>query len=346
MLRSVGTLYDSTDEIGTAVYTGRSNPSTAEGAIRENSRQQSHDNHCQLVGMAQRYGAIFVCLTILERWLELGIRPKITDDIISKIFSLSQNLTRPGNRQDESCMGSTWKERLHNLLQNPMDDLLGIKHLVHETRRFLWRAALPPCQDDHLIVAPSKIPMAEQGLFAACHLPAHAICCYYSGNVHSTQSSQSSCMLPNASYLIRIGTLSRKPWWHETLGLGIPKGYLDDENQAGLSADCLACGYLSLQEQWDQIMEDTYKTAEFYVDPSTNQNIKARFINDCLQEDSYNVKFVLDECTERAVVVTLRDIQEGEELYVSYGQAYWDSLEATTGIVPQTLMGASQTTGN
>jgi SET domain len=311
----------------------------------DSSQMVQMDENSHRIGMAQRYGAIFVCLTILERWLELAIRPtrKVSDDI-STIFCMSHCWMQRGRNKDDKEPASKCiiplNEILHNLLKNPLDDLMGIKNLVNETRRFLWRSAMEPSQDDHLTVAHSKIPMAEQGLFAACHLPADTICCYYSGDVHSSRSSQSSFMLPDPSYLLRIGTLSLQPWWHETLSLGIHQAYYENQSGVQKSTILLAAVFLSLRDQWDQIMCDASKV-EFYVDHSTNLNSKARFINDCLQEDSYNVKFVLDERTERAQVVTLREIEIGEELYVSYGQAYWDSQEATTGIVPQSLMGSS-----
>jgi hypothetical protein len=337
-------------EKGNAVtVNGGSIPLTDDAATnQEDSRKQTQvDKYSQRVAMAQHYGAIFVCLTILERWLELAIRPnrKVSNDI-STIFCMSQSWIRTeNNNEGHASMGSSLNEKLRNLLENTLDDLAGIKNLVDGTRRFLWTAALKPSIDDHLTVASSKITIAEQGLFAACHLPADTICCYYSGNIHSARSVQSSSLLPDASYLLRIGTMSKQPWWHETLRFGVHQVY--NENQAGVEkrSNLLASAYLSLQEQWDHIMVNSSATAEFYVDHSTNVSSKARFINDCLQEGLYNVKFVRDERTERAAVVTLREIEVGEELYVSYGQAYWDSLEANTGIVPQRLRGPSRVDG-
>ncbi|CAB9510809.1 SET domain [Seminavis robusta] len=268
---------------------------------------------------AQRYGSVFVGLMILERWLELGDRPD--QEVLAPMFTVF----------GQDCL----REKLRQLCENPVDDLNGIKSLVHFTRRLLWESAVDPSSDDHLIVGRSKIPRAQQGLFAARHLPANRIICYYSGDIHSTQSSQSKSMLSDASYLLRIGTVSRQPWWYNVLG--------GNDNSVD-SQDSRAIAALCSRDKWDEIVGEATATPELYVDP-TNPTIKARYINDCLKDDFYNVTFVLEPNNERAAVVTLRDIQAGEELYVSYGRAYWDSMEATTGMVPQRL-GASSNDNN
>lgn len=252
---------------------------------------------------AQQYGATFVSLVLLERWLELGTRPsKELLGNMSAVFSV----TGDGKRLNESLI---------RLLENPVDDLKELKNLANNARRLLWRRSLDPAEDSHLQIGTSKIPKAQLGLFAAKDFPPNTICCYYSGDIHSAKSSQSSDMLSDASYLLRIGTVSSEPWWYNAL-------QTDDSSKP-------------LSKEWDAIMEACANT-EFFVDP-TNLRIKARYINDCLCSDQYNVEFVWDPRGERAAVVTLRKIRAGEELYVSYGQAYWESMEATSGIVPQRL---------
>lgn len=57
------------------------------------------------------------------------------------------------------------------------------------------------------------------------------------------------------------------------------------------------------------------------VDSGPLLHIKARFINDPLNERLVNCKFVPER--SRAAVVATRDIQLGEELFVSYGPGYW-----------------------
>ena len=59
------------------------------------------------------------------------------------------------------------------------------------------------------------------------------------------------------------------------------------------------------------------------VDPGPLPQIKARYINDPLSEDSVNCKYVPEPEMDRCAVVATRDIQCDEELFVSYGEAYW-----------------------
>ena len=62
------------------------------------------------------------------------------------------------------------------------------------------------------------------------------------------------------------------------------------------------------------------------VDPRLLPHIKARYINDPLNEDTINCRFVPEEF--RAAVVATREIRPGEELFASYGDAYWSQHEA------------------
>jgi hypothetical protein len=60
---------------------------------------------------------------------------------------------------------------------------------------------------------------------------------------------------------------------------------------------------------------------DLLVDSGPLLHIKARYINDPLNEMFVNCKFVPEQ--SRAAVVATRDIQLGEELFVSYGPGYW-----------------------
>ena len=280
---------------------------------------------------ARNYGATFICLALLERWLELGVRPS-NQDMFHRAFQLILVVNQPSHSRTSNNLNTASDFSNEKLLQNlelllwkdpQFDDLPLLKELVKATRRKLWNNQMEPCLDKHLLVGPSKIPGADMGLFAARDIPENAICCYYYGDVHSIRSSQK---LPDASYLLRIGTVAAKPWWYPSL-LPVPSLLDGEEDHADDS-------YLWLRQEWDRVGFQT--TKEFFVDP-TDRDIKARYINDCLQSTRYNVTFVLDPQRERAAVVTLRPICSGEELYVSYGQPYWSSLEATTGIVPRQL---------
>ena len=59
------------------------------------------------------------------------------------------------------------------------------------------------------------------------------------------------------------------------------------------------------------------------VDPLPLVNVKARYINDPMDEDLCNVKFVAQVNEYRCAVVATREIRVGEELLVSYGDHYW-----------------------
>jgi hypothetical protein len=61
---------------------------------------------------------------------------------------------------------------------------------------------------------------------------------------------------------------------------------------------------------------------EIFVDAGPSCTIiKARYMNDPLNESAVNCQFIPEEW--RAVVVTTRDILPGEELFASYGEYYW-----------------------
>jgi hypothetical protein len=62
------------------------------------------------------------------------------------------------------------------------------------------------------------------------------------------------------------------------------------------------------------------------VDPRLLPHIKARYINDPLNEDMINCRFVPEEF--RAAVVATREIRPGQELFASYGNAYWSQHES------------------
>jgi SET domain len=66
------------------------------------------------------------------------------------------------------------------------------------------------------------------------------------------------------------------------------------------------------------------------VDPGPLPHILARYINDPLNEAYVNCRYVPDAAHHRSKVVTTREIQPGEELFSSYGEAYW-SQHVTPG---------------
>lgn len=61
-----------------------------------------------------------------------------------------------------------------------------------------------------------------------------------------------------------------------------------------------------------------------YVDALHCPHVLARYINDCRGRlGGYNVTFEKRPREEKALVVALRDINAGEELFVDYGRFYW-----------------------
>lgn len=60
-----------------------------------------------------------------------------------------------------------------------------------------------------------------------------------------------------------------------------------------------------------------------YVDAKDDHKILARFINDCRNPNLYNVFFLKSPDDQCAYVISTRDIQKGEEIFVDYGRWYW-----------------------
>ena len=87
---------------------------------------------------------------------------------------------------------------------------------------------------------------------------------------------------------------------------------------------CYYTGHIHSFRSARQLMDKSYLMMvqkEVLVDPREVISIKARFINDPLDEDFVNCEFVPEEL--RSAVVAKRDIDPGTELFVSYGEGYW-----------------------
>ena len=65
---------------------------------------------------------------------------------------------------------------------------------------------------------------------------------------------------------------------------------------------------------------------QVYIDARTRPDVLGRFINDCRDPTTYNVSFIKLPSEEMALVVALKDIVCGDELYVDYGRMYWLGL--------------------
>lgn len=69
-----------------------------------------------------------------------------------------------------------------------------------------------------------------------------------------------------------------------------------------------------------------------FVDPRLCPDIKARYINDPLNEALVNCKFVPEPMSFRSAVVSTREIHPQTELFISYGDFYW-SQQSIKGTV-------------
>jgi len=59
------------------------------------------------------------------------------------------------------------------------------------------------------------------------------------------------------------------------------------------------------------------------VDPGPLPNVKARYINDPVDPRFVNCEYVPQSRKFRSAVVATREILPNEELFCSYGDAYW-----------------------
>jgi SET domain-containing protein len=60
-----------------------------------------------------------------------------------------------------------------------------------------------------------------------------------------------------------------------------------------------------------------------YIDAKDSFEVSARYINDCRNGNLYNVWFLKSPRERCAFVITTRDIEASEEIFVDYGRWYW-----------------------
>jgi hypothetical protein len=91
---------------------------------------------------------------------------------------------------------------------------------------------------------------------------------------------------------------------------------------------CYMCGHIHNFHSSQRLQDSSYLlhvSGEIFVDAGPLPQVKARYINDPLNEDYVNCKFVPEPSFYRCAVIATRDIECGEELFVSYGEAYWSN---------------------
>lgn len=77
-------------------------------------------------------------------------------------------------------------------------------------------------------------------------------------------------------------------------------------------------------------------SGDFLVDSGPCPHIKARYINDPLNEIAINCKFVPDLKNFRSIAIATRTIHAGDEIFASYGDGYW-AQHTTKGNVLKSL---------
>jgi len=90
---------------------------------------------------------------------------------------------------------------------------------------------------------------------------------------------------------------------------------------------CYYCGHLHNFHSQKELKDTSYLMlvdGDLFVDPGPLPQIKARYINDPLNVRFVNCHLVAQAEELRCAIVASRDIRVGEELFFSYGDAYWD----------------------
>lgn len=168
--------------------------------------------------------------------------------------------------------------------------------------------------------APASAPPASSSpattTAAAASVPTDTILCYCTGHIHSFSSSRElpvSSLLPAATT-----TATTQP----------PPG--STPAVPGDTTLCYYTGHIHSFSSSRELSDRSYLLwvrGDTLVDPRSLLYVKARYINDPRNDDAVNCKFVpenVDGADVRAAVVTTRPVFPGEELFVNYGDYYWD----------------------
>ena len=81
-----------------------------------------------------------------------------------------------------------------------------------------------------------------------------------------------------------------------------------------------------------------FQDRDVFIDPSNCDFLACRYINDPLNDCLYNVAWhqtAKDAEHFRCAVVATKDIDEGDELFISYGPAYWNTSHITGQVLSQ-----------
>lgn len=164
--------------------------------------------------------------------------------------------------------------------------------------------------------APAGAPPASSSPPAttAASVPTDTILCYCTGHIHSFSSSRE---LPVSSSPATTTTTQPPPGSTPAV--------------PGDTTLCYYTGHIHSFSSSRELTQDRsyllWVRGDTLVDPRSLLYVKARYINDPRNDDAVNCKFVpekVDGADVRAAVVTTRTVFPGEELFVTYGDHYWD----------------------
>ena len=200
----------------------------------------------------------------------------------------------------------------------------------HLTQLEVWRElALRPTRhdchpDDHILL---DQPIDDIALLSQCCLKARAA---MNAHLPPAEQARDDDLSPQQS---RIPGAGLGLFYQPSIVGGPLSG---SEGGAVLSSGdtlCYMTGHLHNFHSAKSVTDRSYLLllhGDNFVDSGPLLHIKARYINDPLNENYVNCKFVPEQ--GRAAVVAIRDIEIGEELFVSYGPGYW-SQHTTPGNV-------------
>jgi hypothetical protein len=121
-------------------------------------------------------------------------------------------------------------------------------------------------------------------------------------------------------------------------GLGLyyrPTTPSNGETSKAIPAGTILCyyyGHIHNFQSVRTITDNSYLMlvgGSVFVDPLPCPDIKARYINDPLNEDLINCKYVPEEKCFRSAVTSTKEILPSMELFVSYTDQYWNQQPYT-----------------
>jgi hypothetical protein len=121
-------------------------------------------------------------------------------------------------------------------------------------------------------------------------------------------------------------------------GLGLfyrPTVQLNGEPPEAIPAGTILCYYYGHIHDFQSVRTITDKSylmlvgGSVFVDPLPCPDIKARYINDPLNEDLINCEYVPEEKHFRSAVTSTEKILSNTELFVSYTDQYWNQQPYT-----------------